>query len=244
MSSIKESLSTLVTFLETYRGRDKVIRLVTYGAMFLGGEGKTPRQQKWRKLSSEMSGCRVILRLFDDLSMLLYNMSTSFGLKEKGILKPLELSIALFNQAYYPSEHLAWLRQKSLLAGSPTLFSLLGLIFWTLSLLGEIIKSFIKIRNLNLQAKNLHKQKALDRDSVGYSSSQNAEIEEKLKAISRGKKDLVLLIIQHSSDFINAISWMPPGVLWAGMLKPSTNGIIGTIGTVIMIYRNWPSKKT
>lgn len=79
--SIKESLSTLVSFLETYRGRDKVIRLVTYGAMFLGGDGKTHTQQKWRKLSSEMSGCRVILRLFDDLSMLLYNMSTSFGLK-------------------------------------------------------------------------------------------------------------------------------------------------------------------
>ncbi|CAL1527209.1 unnamed protein product [Lymnaea stagnalis] len=242
MPLIKDSLTTLMSLLETYRGRDRIIRLLTYAAMYMGGDGKTPVQVKWRIVSSEMSGCRVILRLFDDLSMLLYNLSSNFGFKEKGVLKPLEVFIAICNQLYYPSEHISWLRQKNILNGTPTVFSLFGLLFWTLALFGEIIKSIIKIRLLNTQAKNLIKQQQLDKDSFDYSSAQNAQIKESLKKLSAERKDLLLLLIQYGSDFTNAISWFPPGILWAQKLKPSYNGILGMIASFIMLYRNWPSK--
>uniref|UniRef100_A0A2C9LT78 Uncharacterized protein n=1 Tax=Biomphalaria glabrata TaxID=6526 RepID=A0A2C9LT78_BIOGL len=81
MAAVVKGLTSVVNVLETYRGRDRVMRFLTYAAMFLGGDGRTPLQIKWKILSSELSGCRVILRLFDDLSMLLYNMSISFGRK-------------------------------------------------------------------------------------------------------------------------------------------------------------------
>ncbi|KAH9490467.1 Peroxisomal membrane protein 11C [Bulinus truncatus] len=241
MELVKESLTSIINVLETYRGRDRIIRFLTYAAMFIGGDGKTSAQIKWRILSAELSGCRVILRLFDDLSMLLYNVSISFGQKEKGIMRPLEMCTALFNQLYYPSEHIAWFRQKKILNGNPAVFSLLGLVFWTLALLGEIIKCFVKIRKLNLQAKSLHKQRKLDHDSSDHRSSQNDQIQENLKKLATDRRDLCLLLVQYSCDFTNAISWMPPGVLWAQKLRPSVNGILGMIASSIILYRNWPT---
>ena len=71
----------LVKVLESYRGKDRVIRLSTYVMMLLGGRGNTPLQAKFRKISTELGGCRVVLRLFDDLAMLMFNLSKGFGLK-------------------------------------------------------------------------------------------------------------------------------------------------------------------
>ena len=71
----------LVKVLESYRGKDRVIRLSTYVLMLLGGRGNTPLQAKFRKISAELGGCRVVLRLFDDLSMLMLNLSKGFGFR-------------------------------------------------------------------------------------------------------------------------------------------------------------------
>lgn len=76
-----QQLQNLVKVLESYRGHDGIIRLVNYVAMFMGGEGNTPSQTKWRTVAKELSACRVVLRLFDDLPMLLHNLSTGFGFK-------------------------------------------------------------------------------------------------------------------------------------------------------------------
>nr|KAG5697795.1 hypothetical protein BaRGS_016057 [Batillaria attramentaria] len=69
-------IEDLVKVLESYRGKDRTIRLFTYVFMYLGGRGNTPLQAKFRKLVSELGGCRVVLRLFDDFSMLMLNLST------------------------------------------------------------------------------------------------------------------------------------------------------------------------
>ncbi|BFZ25201.1 hypothetical protein BsWGS_28240 [Bradybaena similaris] len=238
------NLATIVRVLETYRGRDRALRLTSYVGMFLAGNGKTPAQVKWRIISGELSACRSILRLFDDLPMLFYNMNASFGLKEKGILQPLEFVISLLNQSYYLIEHIAWFRQKQILKGNSAVFSLLGLANWALSLLGEITKSLIKLCRLQSQAKRLHKQQDLDKNESGTVSPQNIEIKENLKKLSAEQKDLLLLLVQYSADFTNAVSWLPPGVLWAQKLHPSTNGILGIIASLIMFYRNWPSSAT
>ena len=78
-----KNLINLVHVLESYRGKDRFIRMATYVAMFMGGNGKTPGQIKWQTVSSEMAACRVILRLFDDPAMLLFNISKGFGFKVK-----------------------------------------------------------------------------------------------------------------------------------------------------------------
>ena len=69
----------VVKLLEGYRGRDKVMRLLTYTTMFLAGQRTSPLAQKLRIVSKELSGCRTVLRLFDDLAMLLQNIKYGTG---------------------------------------------------------------------------------------------------------------------------------------------------------------------
>ena len=73
----------LVRVLETYRGRDKVMRLISYVCTLLGGSIQHTRfvqvAQKFFRVSDALSECRVVLRLFDDLAMLSYTLSYGLG---------------------------------------------------------------------------------------------------------------------------------------------------------------------
>ncbi|KAK3776419.1 hypothetical protein RRG08_023771 [Elysia crispata] len=241
--SFLQNLASVVSLLETYRGRDRVIRFLTYAAMFMGSNGKTPAQIKWRTVVGELGACRVILRLFDDLPMLLMNLSTGFGLKDKRPpIKLLNFLSALLNQGFYPSEHIAWLRQKKIISGEPRPYLLIGLFIWAASLTVELIKSLLKIHYINVQSVQLLKQKELDKSSEGddASSSQNAEIKKTLSRLSNERRDIGLLMLQTCCDLTNAVSWLPPGLLWAGSLSPRANAVFGMFATVIMLYRNWP----
>ena len=74
--------ATLATFLETYRGRDKVYRIISYLAQFVAGVlhklGHANASSRLQSLGSAFSSCRVILRLGDDLAM--WQVTKSFGL--------------------------------------------------------------------------------------------------------------------------------------------------------------------
>jgi peroxin-11C len=70
----------LVRVLESYRGRDRIIRLSTYAGMFISGDRQAYMFDRIRAICTDLSGCRVMLRLFDDLPMLLYNLSCTMKL--------------------------------------------------------------------------------------------------------------------------------------------------------------------
>ncbi|KAJ0041574.1 hypothetical protein NL108_013476 [Boleophthalmus pectinirostris] len=85
---MQRAVEELVRVLETYRGRDKVIRTACYGAQLVGGvlcrdsspDGSSRRLGRSLLLfSTQLSHCRTVLRLFDDLSMLAYSQSYGLG---------------------------------------------------------------------------------------------------------------------------------------------------------------------
>ena len=100
MADINIRLSQLVTFLETYRGRDKVIRLLNYAAYIASGllqrlRGKDNDFTTGR-LAAELSNLRVMLRLIDDFSMLQYSLSYGIGKHVCNINYSLALLMTLF----------------------------------------------------------------------------------------------------------------------------------------------------
>lgn len=234
----------LLKVLESYRGKDRIIRLSSYILMLLGGRGNTPLQMKFRKISSELSGCRVVLRLFDDFAMLAFNLPKGFGFKEpNAILRPLEVVSAVLNQVYYPLEHIAWLRDKEVLPGHSGLFWVAGLVVWAGTLIVEIIKSLVKLRINSVKAQRLNKQKLLEKaDERDLHTEQNQEIEDNLKKLAAENLDLVLYILQSAADLFNAINWLPKGILWSQRFSPSASGFSGIVATLCMLYRNWPTK--
>ena len=75
----------VIDLLESYRGRDKTIRLLNYMSYLISGslerlKGKG-NDLKMALIAQELSNLRVMLRLFDDLAMLKFTISYGTGKK-------------------------------------------------------------------------------------------------------------------------------------------------------------------
>ena len=73
----------LASVLETYRGREKIMRLLQYASFLAsGGLHKVSCEatgEKFRIFAEAMSECRTVLRLFDDAAMISFARSYGTG---------------------------------------------------------------------------------------------------------------------------------------------------------------------
>jgi len=75
-------LGTVLDFLDTYRGRDKVLRTLCYGSKCMAGLSSNPELAgRLDNFSGTLSSCRATLRLLDDIPMLAY--TAEYGLGDK-----------------------------------------------------------------------------------------------------------------------------------------------------------------
>ncbi|XP_068175868.1 peroxisomal membrane protein 11C isoform X2 [Antennarius striatus] len=234
---MQESVESLVRTLESYRGRDKVIRTVCYGSQLIGGvlnrktESEVSSQQLGRSLllfSAQLSHCRTVLRLFDDLSMMAYSHSYGMGAGEedKG-LRWISVLTNVADQLYYPCEHIAWAADAELIKVKSDKWWLFGTVLWGTSLLLGILRS---LRVLILLKKKL---KTCQKDSSGNSCSQ----------LHRQMQREILSVLSSMADISNAIHWMPAGFLWAGRFPDWLVGLMGTVSSVIgLVQMNTDSR--
>ncbi|XP_029906366.1 peroxisomal membrane protein 11C [Myripristis murdjan] len=229
---MQESVESLVSLLESYRGRDKVIRTVCYGSQLVGGllsrQADTKSSSQLGKrlllLSAQLSHCRTVLRLFDDLSMLAYSHSYGFGASEEDTgLRWISVLNNISDQLYYPCEHIAWAADAELIKAKSDKWWLLSTVLWGTSLLLGILRS---VRVLALLKKKLQRCER-DRDgSSGGGSPRRSEL-------CRQMRGELLSILSSMADLSNAIHWMPPGFLWAGRFPNWLVGLMGTISSLI-----------
>lgn len=222
---MQQSLESLVQLLESYRGRDKVIRTVCYGSQLVGGvlsrkaETDIRSQQLGKSLllfSAQLSHCRTVLRLFDDLSMLAYSHSYGLGNREEdGAVRWISVLNNVADQLYYPCEHIAWAADAELIKVKSDKWWLFSTVLWGTSLLLGILRS--------LRVLLLLKKKLKNRDEGGKSRTQ-------LRRQMRGE---LLSILSSMADLSNAIHWMPPGFLWAGRFPNWLVGLLGTTSSLI-----------
>lgn len=222
------SLEELVRVLETYRGRDKVIRTVCYGSQLVGGvlsrspssDGSSHRVgQSLLVLSAQLSHCRTVLRLFDDLSMLGYSHSYGLGATEEdGCVRWLSVLTNIADQLYYPCEHVAWAADARIIQAKSDKWWLLSTVLWGSSLLLGILRS---LRVLVLLKKKL--KKCEKSEDVG---NEVAELRRQVRAE-------LLSVVSSAADLSNAVHWMPPGFLWAGRFPEWAVGLMGIISSVI-----------
>lgn len=226
-TDMQPSVESLVRLLESYRGRDKVIRTVCYGSQLVGGvlsrkaETDLSYQRLGKRLllfSAQLSHCRTVLRLFDDLSMLTYSHSYGFGGGEEDAgVRLISVLTNVADQLYYPCEHIAWAADAELIKVKSDKWWLLSTVLWGSSLLLGILRS---LRVLLLLKKKLE---TYERDEGGNSRSQ----------LHREMRGEVLSVLSSMADLSNAIHWMPPGFLWAGRFPNWLVGLMGTISSLI-----------
>ncbi|TKS74370.1 Peroxisomal membrane protein 11C [Collichthys lucidus] len=224
---MQQSVEALVKVLESYRGRDKVIRTVCYGSQLVGGvlsrkaETDVSSRQLGKSLllfSAQLSHCRTVLRLFDDLSMLAYSHSYGTGAgEEDAAVRWISVLTNVADQLYYPCEHIAWAADAELIKVKSDKWWLLSTVLWGTSLLLGILRS---LRVLLLLKKKLNRH-----ESNGSASSRSQ--------VRRQMRGEVLSVLSSMADLSNAIHWMPPGFLWAGRFPNWLVGLMGTISSLI-----------
>lgn len=221
---MQNHLESLVNVLESYRGRDKVIRTVCYGSQLVGGvlpemtESAAQLGKSLLLFSAQLSQCRTVLRLFDDLSMLAYSQSYGLGAREKDLsLRWMSVLNNLADQLYYPCEHIAWAAETDLIKVQPDKWWTFSTTLWGVSLLLGILRS---IRLLMLLRRKLRTCAGNNVNIDGNISSQSQ--------LRRQMRLEFLSVLSSMADLSNAIHWMPPGFLWAGYFP---NWLVGLMGT-------------
>ncbi|XP_051893794.1 peroxisomal membrane protein 11C [Pristis pectinata] len=227
-------MEVLASALESYRGRDRLVRVVCYSSRLLGGlqlasrNGRPELDRRLLRLSQELSNCRATLRLFDDLSMFLYSREYGLGAAEEDtVVRWLSVVANIADQLYYPCEHLAWAADYKILGIYSNKWWTLSNVLWSLSLALGALRS--------LRVLQLLKRK-LKRGQKGHLGTE--ELKELHKYQVR-KQAEILNLISNLSDLTNAVHWMPPGFLWAGRFPEWLVGLMGTISSLISLHQMW-----
>ncbi|XP_058281389.1 peroxisomal membrane protein 11C isoform X2 [Hylobates moloch] len=205
------SLSGLASALESYRGRDRLIRVLGYCCQLVGGvlvEQCPARSEVGTRLlvvSTQLSHCRTILRLFDDLPMFVYTKQYGLGAQEEdAFVRWVSVLGNLADQLYYPCEHVAWAADARVLHVDSSRWWTLSTALWALSLLLGVASPLPR-----------GKQRAM-------------EAQMQSEALS---------LLSNLADLANAVHWLPRGVLWAGRFPPWLVGLMGTISSILSMYQ-------
>nr|XP_005890819.1 PREDICTED: peroxisomal membrane protein 11C isoform X2 [Bos mutus] len=155
------ALSDLASALESYRGRDRLIRTLGYCCQLVGGvlveqcPARSEVGTRLLALSSQLSHCRVILRLFDDAAMFVYTKQYGLGAEEEDVfVRCVSILSNLADQLYYPCEHVAWAADAKILHVDSARWWTLSTTLWGLSLLLGVARSLWMVLKLRHRLRN------------------------------------------------------------------------------------------
>ncbi|NWR77265.1 PX11C protein, partial [Centropus unirufus] len=222
------ALHGLVAGLETYRGRDRLVRTLCCGCQLAGGALAGPHTApsglpaSLLAVSAQLSACRTALRLFDDFAMLRHSCSYGLGPEgEDALVRALSVLGNLANQLYYPCEHLAWAADAGVVRVRSQRWWTLSTALWALALLLSILRSLRVLVQLRGKLRQ-------------HKCTPSPQSREEVKAQVKAE---VLSVLADAADLSNAIHWLPPGFLWAGRFPPWLVGLMGTVSSLIGIYQ-------
>ncbi|XP_027624799.1 peroxisomal membrane protein 11C [Tupaia chinensis] len=224
------SLSGLASALESYRGRDRLIRTLGYCCQLIGGvlveQGPARSEVGMRLGAGALSHCRTVLRLFDDLAMFVYTKDYGLGAEEEDTLvRWMSVLGNLADQLYYPCEHVAWAADARVLHVDSARWWTLSTALWGLSLLLGMARSLWVLLKL--------RQKL--RSPTGAFTSRLPR--SKRRVLAAQVRAEVLTLLSNAADLANAVHWLPPGVLWAGRFPPWLVGLMGTVSSLLSVYQ-------
>ncbi|KAM6219648.1 peroxisomal membrane protein 11C [Rhynchocyon petersi] len=226
------SLSGLASALESYRGRDRLIRTLGYSCQLVGGilveqcPARVDVGMRLLAISTQLSHCRTVLRLFDDLAMFAYTKQYGLGAEEEDVfVRWVSVLGNLADQLYYPCEHIAWAADAKILHVDSARWWALSTALWGLSLLLGIARSL----RMLLQLRRMRQSPTAAFPGQLPRSRQ--------KALEAQICSETLTLLSNLADLANAVHWLPPGVLWAGRFPPWLVGLLGTVSSVLSMYQ-------
>lgn len=230
--------------LQTYAGRDKLMRTVSYAGMLVAGVSKDESKlgRDLGTIARQVSAARTVGRLFDDFLMLSVTKGYGLGSHERDpITRVLQLLSNLSNQVFFPCEHIAWAADNEILPFKSTKWWPASIGCWALSLFFGILKSLRMISRFHVRRARLLKQRKLE--SPDKSGEADTAFRKNLTDLRNQEINEYINVLKNGSDLGNAVSWLPAGFLWAGKLSRGQNGLLGTVSSVLGLYQLIMSQK-
>ncbi|KAL1509483.1 hypothetical protein ABEB36_004208 [Hypothenemus hampei] len=222
-------LNETCTLLETYKGRDKVIRTLCYLSRLIGELQSNPElQKKFATFGSQMSATRTTLRLFDDVLVLKNSIQYGFGRNEPDkYMALMGITSNILDHIFLPLEKVSWLAKHKLLTGiDNSKWDTASSTCWVLTSYLTVLKT---MRYLML----LERHQSCVRERKGMS----------LEEFNKLKIFHLWTLLRAILDFTHAVNTLPPGYLWSSKLKPWFVSLVGTgsslIGLYLIIYKRW-----
>ncbi|XP_048668865.1 peroxisomal membrane protein 11C isoform X2 [Marmota marmota marmota] len=216
----------------TWAQKKLQIRTLGYCCQLVGGvlvEQCPARSEVGTRLlvvSAQLSHCRTVLRLFDDLAMFVYTKQYGLGSEEKDVfVRWLSVLGNVADQLYYPCEHVAWAADAKVLCMDSARWWTLSTALWGFSLLLGVARSLWTVLRLRQRLRN------------PMANLTSRLPQSKQRAIEVRMHSEVLTLLSNLADLANAVHWLPPGVLWAGRFPPWLVGLMGTISSLLSIYQ-------
>ncbi|CAH0399036.1 unnamed protein product [Chilo suppressalis] len=218
MSSITEDISEL---LDSYNGRDKVVRLTCYAFKLYGC---IINDKAWQSAGSRLSGARLMLRLFDDIPMLRHTYSYGLGRHETSkMAAALGVLANIVDQGFLPVEKACWLHEVGIIKLHPdTAYKLetLSTALWAASLYIALLQTIRSIRQL------WWSKDCLNSSEGSWEAKRGLDTRIALQSVTALKMCL---------DIIHAVSCLPEGYLWGEKIGATKVAAIATTSSIMGI---------
>ena len=139
----------------------------------------------------------------------------------------LELIGYVSGQLYYPVEHIAWAADLKLISISSYQFWIMAVVLWGISLLVNCIQNILFLMKTADHQRGKSKPESASAGNT-YSGLDSLRVQRHIA---------VLTVVESLCDLMNAIHWLPDGVLWSGKLPLVWVGLFGTVSSLIGLYK-------
>lgn len=226
-----ENLSHISDYLDTYAGRDKALRTLSYAAKFLTVIASSKNTEKKLNIfSSQLSEGRMILRMLDDVPTLHYVITYGWGETEPDkFIRWLQLVQNIVDTVYCGIEHIYWAGLHNIASINIDKWDLATTWFWIISLHLSFMKSMERIKKI--QEYKHHIEPNLKKNYC------NQQCKTTLKDLRKKCNTELLTCVRLLLDISFATSYLPPGILWGGRLKTWHVGALGTLSSLIGFYQ-------
>ncbi|XP_030370644.1 peroxisomal membrane protein 11C [Scaptodrosophila lebanonensis] len=219
--------------IDSYGGRDKVMKVLCYSAKLVAGyhaKRNPDLAKRYAIASSKISGARATLRLIDDIPMIQYALEYGLGENEPDrIMAILGVTANIVDLLYYPIEKICWLSEHKIVnVKHADSWDNVNSIFWVLSVYLNLMRT---MRNFSLNQDKLNRSHKLS-DPSSIDS----------KALGKHRLEM-LSIVRLSLDLLHAVSTLPKGYLWGGKLSTFQVGAIGTMSAGLGIYQIFAKRR-
>lgn len=210
------NIGLICEFLDTYSGRDKILRTLSYATKLATvGTINKETEAKLKIFSSQMSGCRVVLRLMDDLPTLHSAVSYGWGKQETDwMIRWLDLLQIAVDIIFNPLEHICWAGEHKLIRINTVSWDNATTWFWIIALHLALFKSLRKLNQLK-----------------------QCQIKQTDNSVNGQRQNELLISTRLILDISYAISYLPSGILWGGQMKTWQVGALGTVSSLIGLYQ-------